>query len=590
MPVSLRRPAALAAAALVAAGLPDGLRAQTAATVPPQHAPPADPAAAALVIRRVTQGDARPDKGWRPPQAPAEGLRLAHAPGERLDEAWVRRQFALNGLPSPGALDRALALVQLINKAFLSAGYLNSGLVVRSSADAGELDLDLVYGAVTAGAPTAVQWLGGGPRGLDASYLRDRLPSALRRPLNGSDLERDFRLLAEDPAIRTINAELRPGASPGEATLALSVYPQDRSDLYVVADNSRSPSVGGERAGVGGYLRNVFGPGDLLSGEAGVTRGLKDASVSYVMPLLSPRTSLSLGGAFNNAAVVSRPLVPLDIRARDRSYQLGLTRRFVEAPLLPAAEPGRWSPARTLSGGVLLAHRVSRTSLQGEPFSFGAGAVNGRSRYTVVRLTGDYLVRGVDQVFAFSLTGTRGLSGSGSDVPGAPAPRPHFQTLVAQLNYARRLSDKGLELRARLQGQLSDSLLYSGERLSAGGASTVRGYRENLILADEGAIGSVELAQPLRLARAANGGRGLDWGAFTLAAFMDGAVLRNVHAPQPDGPIYSLGAALAWSPSEALTAQVAYGRALKKATLSGARDIQDRGLSFHLIVRPLRLR
>jgi len=180
MPVSLRRPAALAATALVAAGLPDGLRAQTAATVPPQHAPPADPAAAALVIRRVSQGDARPDKGWRPPQAPAEGLRLAHAPGERLDEAWVRRQFALNGLPSPGALDRALALVQLINKAFLSAGYLNSGLVVRSSADAGELDLDLVYGGVTAGAPTAVQWLGGGPRGLDASYLRDRLPSALR--------------------------------------------------------------------------------------------------------------------------------------------------------------------------------------------------------------------------------------------------------------------------------------------------------------------------------------------------------------------------------------------------------------------------
>jgi hemolysin activation/secretion protein len=544
------------------------------------------------VAREGPEGDARPLRGWNPPEAPGAGLRLEHVDTEPLDEAWVRRQFALNGLPGSGGVSRALALTQLINRAFLSAGYLNSGVVVRPSA-AGELKLGLIYGGLTPAAadasPVSVEWLGGDAKGLDADYLRDRLPSAFQRPLNGADLERDFRLLAEDPAILTLNADLRPGDRPGEATLALGVYPQDRSDFYVTAANDRSPSVGGERAAVGGLLRNLVRAGDVLTGEVGETRGLKDAAIGYALPFFSPRTTLSLRAALNDAAVISRPLIPLDIRAQDRSYEVGLIRKVLDTPLLPAAEPGRWSAARTFSAGLLLTHRLSKTSLQGEPFSFSPGAVGGRSAYTALRITGDYLVRSVDQVFAISLTVTRGLDGTGSDIPGLPGPKPHFDALLAQVNYARRLSDRGLEFRARLSGQFADSLLYSGERFSAGGSTTVRGYRENLILADEGVVGSLELARPISLSRRAGGARTFDWGAFAVSAFVDGAALRNHIAPQPQRPIYSLGAALAWTPSDAISAQVIYGHALTNADFSGAKDRQDRGLSFRLTLRPARL-
>ena len=103
-------------------------------------------------------------------------------------------------------------------------------------------------------------------------------------------------------------------------------------------------------------------------------------------------------------------------------------------------------------------------------------------------------------------------------------------------------------------------------------------------------MGSVELAQPIRLMGPQGGGGGFDWGAFTVSAFTDGAVLRNKVPPQPDQDLYSVGVSLAWTPSDLLSAQLTYGRALNAALLSGDNDIQDRGLSFRVTVHPLRMR
>lgn len=532
-----------------------------------------------------------PPKDWRPTEDIGATLRLEHQPGQALDEDWVRRQFALNGLPGSGGVGRALALVQVINRAFLGAGFINSGLMAPPAAR-GVLELRIVNGGLAPPTPggqaLSVQWNGARPRGLNTDYIRDRMPSASLRPLSAIDLERDFRLLAEDPAIRTVNADLRPGNRPGEASLALSVYPADRFDFYVTGANNRSPAVGGERLAAGGSARNMLMAGDIVSAEVGLTDGVEDAALSYSIPFLSPRNTLTVRGAINDAAVVDRLLAPLDISARERYVEAGLTRKLVDEPLLPTGEPGRWSPARTLTAGVMVTRRTSKAFLLGEPFSFAPGAVNGRTEYTAIRLVGDYVVRNVSQVFAISVTGTQGLDGTRSGTPGLANPPQDFRAVLAQVNYARRLSDKGLELRGRLSGQWSDSVLYSGERFSAGGESTVRGYRENLLLADKGAVASVEIAQPLNLR--GSGRRGsFDWGAFTVSAFADGALLRNHKAPQPEHAIYSLGGSLAWTPSDALSARLAYGRALNKVDAAGERNLQDRGVHFRVTVRPLRM-
>ena len=568
-----------------------------AAPAPPASAPAAPPAAdsglmAEIRITADPGGPALPPRGWRPPEEP--GVKLDHRPGERLDVAWVGRQFEQNGLGGARSpVDRSLALVQVINRAYLSAGFVNSGLVVAPGSTPGVLDLKILHGRLVppteGGQPFTVQWAEGRSKGLDAAYVRDRMPAALARPLNAVALEREFRLLAEDPAVRTVNADLRPGARPGEASLAVSVLPQDRFDLYLTGANSRSPSVGGERAAVGGSVRNLLRPGDLLSGEAGITDGLKDVAGSYALPFISPRNTLHIRGALNDSAVVDRPLVPLDIEARDKAFEIGVTRRFLEQPLLPAAGGG-WSPAQTLSGGVTVARRISRTYLLGQPFSFSPGSVDGRSEYTAVRLVGDYVARNVDQVFAVSLTASLGVDGTRSNTPGILSPKQNFKVALAQVNYARRLSEAGLELRARVSGQIADSVLYSGERFSAGGEATVRGYRENLLLADNGVLGSVELAHPVNLGGQRAAGRGgFEWGAFNASVFADGAYLRNDRPPHPREAIYSVGASLAWTPSDAIFARITYGHALNKIPQAGAKDLQDRGVHFRVTVYPGRV-
>jgi hemolysin activation/secretion protein len=529
-----------------------------------------------------------PAAAWRPPANAGSGLGLDHRPGEALDAAWLTRQFAANGLPG-GDVGRALALIQLVNRAYLSAGYINSGVVVRPSPAPGVLAVEIVYGGLTErdGAPAvAVEWVGGRAKGLDARYVQDRMPAASRRPLSAPELERDFRLLAEDPALRTLNADLRPGARPGEAALLLSVYPQDRFDAYISVANDRSPSVGGEHLAVGGTIRNALSAGDRLSLDAGLTDGVEDVAVGYASPFLSPRNTLSVRGSYNDAAVIDELLAPLDIKASDKAFEAGLSRKLVDIPLLPSSAPGRWSAAQTLSLGLGYAWRESESSLLGQPFSFAPGAVKGRTEYRALRLTGDYVVRNTGQVFAVSVIVTRGLDGTKSDVPGLPVPEVDFHAVLAQVNYARRLP-YDVELRARLYGQWADSVLYSGERLSAGGESTVRGYRENLLLADKGVIGSVEIARPFSVSGRQGIGRRFDWGRFTASAFVDGAYMRNVDDPQLPHEIVSVGAALAWTPSDWFFARLILAEDLKEVEAPGQRDLQDRGVSFRVTLRPL---
>jgi hemolysin activation/secretion protein len=414
------------------------------------------------------------------------------------------------------------------------------------------------------------------------------MPSAANVPLSAVAIERDFRLLAEDPAIRTINAQLRPGAAPGEASLSLAVLPERRADLYLSAGNSRAPSVGGERIAVGGLIRNLASGGDLLSGEAGLTEGVADGSIAYATPFFGRSTTLLLRGSINRAAVIDQALAPLDIRTRERGAEIALSRRLFAAPLSPIGE-GRWSPARSLSIGLGAGWRRQRSFLLGQPFSFAPGSENGRAEYVAARLLGDYVQRSIDQVFAVSLTGTIGIDGTRSDIAGVPTPDRHFLAAIAQLNYARRLTPAGLELRARLTGQYSDGVLFSGERLSIGGERSVRGYRESLVIADRGLVGGVELARPLNLSGAPPGSRRFDWGAFTIAMFAEAGAGWNADGfnPRPRW-LGSVGPALAWQPNEGLSVRVAWGIALNEAEVTGLRDWQDDGLHVRVVVRPFR--
>ena len=539
-----------------------------------------EPSATSYALRRDAVASSDPDTG----------LKLTFAAGDRLDAAWVRRQFSNNGLINvPVGVDRLAALVELINRSFLQQGYVNSGVVFGEQdlpEAGGTLALRLVLGRVAQ--PVTVAWRG--PRkGLSDAFVLQRMPSAAAAPVNSADIERDFRRLTEEPSIARVDASLRPGTAPGQGVLLLTVTPEPRADLYGSFANSRSPAVGGERVAIGGSLRNLLAPGDLITAEYGNTSGRDDVAGSYEVPFLSPDTFLLLRGSYNEAAVVDRPLRVLAIRARDWSAEGGLTQRLVNRPLMPS-DDGGWIAARTVSVGARLAHRQTKTSLLDAPFSFSPGADNGRTEYTAVRLTGDWVERGTDRVFAASLTLTSGLDGTRSDVPGLPTPSQHFKVVLGQVSYAQRVTRDQLELRARLTGQWSDGILYSNEKLVAGGEFSVRGYRESLALADTGLIGALEVAQPISLTKNRRNARGDDFGAFNVVAFLDYAILHNRRDPQPS-PRYlaSIGGTVIWTPMSALQLKLTYAEALRNARLPGEKDLQDRGVQFRITFHPLAL-
>jgi hemolysin activation/secretion protein len=534
-----------------------------------------------------------PMDSWDPKPDAATDLSLDHNAGEPFSDSWVSRQFARNGLiGSEVAFARILSLVQLINQAFLTNGFANSGVLVAPQPYKAEgiLELRLIGGRVIDAKGNTgqadIEWKNGHARGLNREFVEARLPSVANSPFNAIALERDFRSLADQGAIRTVQADLRPGTKPGEATLKLVVDPQVLVDAYVTVANNRSPSVGGERAAVGGSIRNVVAAGDQLSAEAGITDGLKDGTIGYATPFLTPWTTLNLRGAANDAAIVDRPLVPLDIKSQEWSVEGGLSHSLVHSPLLPRLAGTGWVAARNISVGFLFTHRKTKTSLLGMPFSFSPGEVNGGSEYTMLRFTGDWVERGVNQVWAVSLTQSINLEGTRSTVDGTLSPDRHFLVTTAQLSYARRLA-KDLELRVRGFGQLANGTLYSGERISVGGENSVRGYRESLLLADDGATGSIELAYSFSLAGDSASPK-FDWGAFTFSAFADGAIIKNHDDPQPVArSIASIGPSLTWRPSDAIFARVAYGHALRDLSPTGQRDLQDHGFHFRVTVNPL---
>ena len=107
-----------------------------------------------VVVRGAAVGAAAvPPRRWRAPDDGAGSFRLEHEIGQALDASWVERQFVLNGFSDGGSeVSKAIALVQLLNRAFATAGFINSGLLVPEQIRLGDgvLELQLVHGTLAA--------------------------------------------------------------------------------------------------------------------------------------------------------------------------------------------------------------------------------------------------------------------------------------------------------------------------------------------------------------------------------------------------------------------------------------------------------
>lgn len=436
---------------------------------------------------------------------------------------------------------------------YVNRGYINSGaLLSDQEIRDGVVTLRIVEGGLNRIEIT-------GHQRLRPDYISSRIEPGARPPLNIGELQQRLQLLQQGGLIERVNAELLPGIQAGESELKIAVQEALPYQLTASFSNHRSPSVGAYRPELHGIHRNLSGRGDTIEARYGISEGLDDYLLGYALPLNARDTTLSLRYSRSDSLVVEAPFENLDIESQTITESIGISH-----PL--------W---RTLSGsftlGLSYEHRTSNTWLLGVPFSFSSGIPEGKSAEHVWRFSQDWLSRSPDQVIALRSTISLGSNNALPQENGI-GPEQNFLTWLGQFQWARRLANHSQAL-FRLDAQISRDALLPMDKFGLGGATSIRGYRENQLLRDKGLVASLEYRMPVF---AGEGGES----HWQLAPFIDYGRGWNVDGSAAiPASISSIGLGLLWNPDQKTQAQLYAAKALRNVQNPG-HDLQDAGIHF----------
>jgi len=447
---------------------------------------------------------------------------------------------------------------------YVNHGYINSGVLIPDQNVAnGIVTFRAVEGRVTGMDISGTQHFNPG-------YFMDRLSRGLSNPFNVADLEREQKILLQDPLISRLNIDVRPSPVLGEARAHVDV--QETSPYSVVAQiaNSQSPTVGEVRGQLQGTVANLWGVGDILSAQYGRTQGINDGSIGYSLPLASDDTRLNLRYDINGTLVVTPALSPIHITSTYNSLAVGLSRPFYR------------TPEQNLTFGTGLEWRQAQTFLLNQPFSFTAGSSNGNTNVTVWRAYEDWLDRDAEHAFALRTTLSVGLHALGATVTNTP-PTGKFVAALFQGQYVKRVY-KDWEAVARASLQASNKALFPIEQFALGGIDTVRGYRQFLTVTDDAFFGSGELRIPIFNIRVPHLTETDQDGAVQFVPFYDYGQGWNVGRATPyPTDISGVGAGLRWLVGSGITAEVYYAKPLRHVRVGTS--LEDRGIYFRLTAK-----
>ena len=451
-----------------------------------------------------------------------------------------------------------------ITRHYINAGYLNSGAIVP--------DQEVIGGIVTIrvveGLLTEIEVPGA--HRFRSEYLTSRIMPDPGRPLNVSGLWDNLQLLLQNPQIERINAELGPGVRPGESSLRANVTEAKRYRIGMSLANNRPPGVGPVRAEIHGAADNLLGVSDSLALRLGKTGGLDDAGISYSLPVSSRDTTLTLRWDKSNSTVLEEPFRSIDITGKSETFEIALGH-----PLYRTLQ-------RELSAGLSIVKRSGETFLLGEPFSFSPGTVDGRSKISAARLSAQWSDRTADNVFALRWVLSYGLDAFGATIHDDGSPDSRFLTSLGQAQWVRRLAGNRGEVLARGEIQKTDGALLPLEKYAVGGSESVRGYRENVLVKDNGWNASLEYRLPLARVPVPELGDGPNDGQVKLAFFADaGRAWDADAAPGAARTLYGVGIGVRWNVTADAYVHLYKGFALRNMDVRD-RDLQDSGIHFRL--------
>ncbi|MGH2414926.1 MAG: ShlB/FhaC/HecB family hemolysin secretion/activation protein, partial [Microcystaceae cyanobacterium] len=360
---------------------------------------------------------------------------------------------------------------------------------------------------------------------------------------------------------------------PGTNVLDVTVKTAKSFGLQITLDNGRVPSVGTFERNLQLTEANLTGNGDRLSGIYRNTDGSNDIDFSYTLPTNPRNGTLELGYRRIWSEVIEEPFDVLNI---DSDYE-----RFKLAFRQPVIQ----TPNQELALGISLERQSSQTFLMNTPFPLSPGAdIEGQTKVSTLRFFQEWTDRSEREVFAARSEFNFGLDIFGAttafDASGnADAPDTSYFSWRGQAQWVRLLAPDML-LVARTDMQFADRPLVSLEQFAIGGLGSVEGYRQDLLLTDNGVFASVEVRLPIFRAPEQQI-------VLQVIPFVNfGAGWNNNGTTNPDpNTLASVGLGLQFQQSDRLSARFDWGIPLVDVESTG-NTLQEDGFYFTVIYRP----
>jgi filamentous hemagglutinin family protein len=448
-----------------------------------------------------------------------------------------------------------------INNYYVNQGYISSGVFIASQdMTNGVISVQVIEGTL---AELEIKGLSH----FQKSYFTKRLP--MGEPLKQDKLLEILTKLRNNPLIEDLSAKLIK-LTPETSRLVLKLKEKTPFTTQFAVSNSFSPSVG-TYGGEANFNYHFLGNGDILN--FGYSRTLKNGLVryeaGYTFPINKYDGTINVSYTDAETNIVEEPTSALDIQADFKSYKFTL-RQPININNI----------SEQLFVELGLEHIRSETFLDNDfSYAFTEGLPDGESKITALRLATEYIKKGETSAFLL-----RSQFNLGIDLLDATVTNRGidglFWSWLGKAQWLKKLNDDDWILASNLDIQLTPDKLLPIEQISLGGINSVRGYRQNLSIGDNGVIGSVELQIPLFEFLRFNDG------VVKLNPFIDGGSLWNNQDEEiENSTLFSIGLGVSLEIADVLNARVDYGIPLIEADLPDDFDEGEK-LTFSLVVTP----
>ena len=326
-------------------------------------------------------------------------------------------------------------------------------------------------------------------------------------------LSANVRMANTSPA-RQVTVGLEGSDDPALLDAVVRVSDQQPWRLALNADNTGTPSTGRTRLSFVFQHANL-GDRDVVASFQYGTTAQEPSKVSLLsgglrVPLYALGDSLDLFATHSNVDAGKVSAGALNLQVSGQGTMLGARYNRTLAPL------GQLTS--TLTGGVDWRAYKNDVSLEGTPIGDEV-----RVHPMSLGWSGLLPLASSGQL-ALQLTGVRnapgGTKGSQADLERQRSgTRGDYRLIRYSTNWSQPMGN--WLLRAQWAGQASQDALLPAEQFGAGGATTVRGFREREIAGDQGSMAGVELQSP----NLCTG----DWAALQCRGlgFLDGGSVRR---------------------------------------------------------------